>query len=75
MDQLTQALWELRQHMVALCATYQLDVWPTVPGYESLIKGIEQSAGLEEEQLLFWFENNCESLEQLQEYIRTHKSN
>lgn len=74
MDELTKALWDLRQHMVAICVTYKLDVWPTMPGYESLIRGIETIAGLKDEQLLYWFENTCETLEQLQEYIQTYKT-
>ncbi len=75
MDELTKALWEMRQHMISLCVLYKLDVWPQVPGYECLMKGIASTAGIDEDILWNWFENTCESVEQLQEFVEFHKAN
>lgn len=60
-------------HDFAVCAL-QTRCWPQVPGYESLMKGIAITAGIDEDTLWIWFENDCESLEQLQVFIVTQQT-
>jgi hypothetical protein len=69
MEFLMQALWELRQHLTAVSDMYQLDQWPVHPGYDNLIKGIAEVSGVDSETFWIWFENHCESLEQLRSYF------
>ncbi|MDZ7902306.1 MAG: hypothetical protein U5L01_07090 [Rheinheimera sp.] len=62
------------EHEEALGVLYKLDTWPTVPGYDALIKGIADIAGIDADTFWMWFENTCESLEQLQEFIEYQKT-
>lgn len=73
MDQLIHALWQLHQHANQLSKLYQIDSWPTVPGYECLGEGIATLAGIDKEEMLTWFENECTGPEALLLYIETNK--
>lgn len=75
MEQLIIALWAMREHAEALGDTYKLDTWPTVPGYDALIKGIADIAGIEADTFWMWFENHCQTEEGLRMYIETNRAN
>lgn len=72
MDSLLSALMELRQHMELVSEMFQLDTWPVMPGYENLLKAVANLNQLDAETFGIWFENHCESMEQLQSYIQQH---
>ncbi len=72
MDNLLSALMEIRQHAELVAEMFQLDTWPVMPGYESLLKAVANLNQLDAETFGIWFENHCESIEQLQRYIQQH---
>lgn len=74
MEQLISALWQMRTHAEQLCATYQLDNWPTVPGYDSLVKGIASINGIDADTFWMWFENHCQTEAGLHMYIEANKT-
>jgi hypothetical protein len=72
MGYLLTALWDLRVYIEKLNEIYVLDSWPTMPGYDQLIKGIAYTADLDEDAFWMWFENHCTTHEELCRYVSGH---